>query len=329
MKHKDLTPTGSMVLSLVKRLPKLHEQPYIVYLDNYFTSIPLFRLMRDINIGACGTTRSTSSKDFPVLLKELKEDHAKSIPWNTICAILSDDKKVLCLAWQDNNIVLCLSTVHTVHNATDFIERDRRRPSKTSTNAAITRKVFGDDVRKRLKIPNFIDDYNYHMGGVDIANQYRASYETHKPVFRSWFCIFTALLDIVIVNCFRISYITAVQRGVPPTRLPTQAMFRERLFKRLFSFASDPSLSRRSTIERPLSIAHEWEDRATKIECFQCRLEIRTAKKLQARGARVARMPHMDKAGRATRTSRGCKRCKVALCVRNGCWERFHSKLSE
>jgi hypothetical protein len=77
IRYNDLTPTGSMVLSLAKRLPKFVEQPYTVYLDNYFISIPLFRLMRELNIGACGTTRFTSSKDFPALLKEIKKNHAK------------------------------------------------------------------------------------------------------------------------------------------------------------------------------------------------------------------------------------------------------------
>ena len=78
--------------------------------------------MRDLGIGACGTTRSNSSLDFPALLKELKKDHAKSIEWNTVCAIPSNNQKVLCLRWQDNNIVLFLSTVYTVYNATNFIE---------------------------------------------------------------------------------------------------------------------------------------------------------------------------------------------------------------
>jgi Transposase IS4 len=138
--------------------------------------------------------------------------------------------------------VLSLSTVHTVHNITDLIERERRRPNKTSTNAAITRKAFGNEARKKLFIPTFIDDYNYHMGGVDLANQYRAEYKTHKPVFRSWFCLFTALLDIVIVNCYRLSYEAAKSRSVPITKLPEQAKFRERLFRQLFAYALHPTI---------------------------------------------------------------------------------------
>ena len=60
-------------------------------------------------------------------------------------------------------IVLALTTLHTVHTAEDFIERERRRPSKISTNAAVVRKPFGDEVRKKIIIPRFIDDYNLSL----------------------------------------------------------------------------------------------------------------------------------------------------------------------
>ena len=85
--------------------------------------------------------------------------------------------QVLALAWQDNNIVLALTTVHTAHNVTGFVERERRCRAKSSTNAAIARKPFGDAAKKEMMIPVFIDDYNYKMGSVDIANQYMESYE--------------------------------------------------------------------------------------------------------------------------------------------------------
>ena len=91
----------------------------------------------------------------------------------------------LYLAWQDNNIVLSLSTIHTIHTANDFITRLRKRPAKTSTSARIVRCIFGDDATKALEIPVFIDDYNHQMGGVDIANQLRESFETHKAILRN------------------------------------------------------------------------------------------------------------------------------------------------
>jgi hypothetical protein len=86
----------------------------------------------------------------------------------------------LCLAWQDNNIVLALSNIHTINQTEDFREKVRRRPTKTSTSGRIVQKIFADKPTKTLSIPCFIDDYNHYIGGVDLANQFRESYETHR-----------------------------------------------------------------------------------------------------------------------------------------------------
>jgi hypothetical protein len=85
----------------------------------------------------------------------------------------------LCLVWQDNNIVLVLSNIHIIHTINDFVARQRKRPAKTSTSDNIVRIVFGDNLIKELQIPIFIDDYNYNIGGVNIANQLREAYETY------------------------------------------------------------------------------------------------------------------------------------------------------
>ena len=77
---------------------------------------------------------------------------------------------------------MALSNIHTIHTVNDFIARQRKRPAKTSTSGSIVRAVFRDDPIKELLIPVFIDDYNHNMGGVDIANQLRETYETHRAI---------------------------------------------------------------------------------------------------------------------------------------------------
>jgi hypothetical protein len=67
----------------------------------------------------------------------------------------------------------------------DFIEKSRKRSAKTLTNARIVQKAFGSEHTKKLEIPLFIDDYNYYMGGVDLANQFRVAYETYRATFRN------------------------------------------------------------------------------------------------------------------------------------------------
>jgi hypothetical protein len=90
-------------------------------------------------------------------MKELKERFLTKLPWNTLLAKVVNN--TLCLAWQDNNIVLTLSNIHTVHNTDDFRDKVRKRPAKTSTNGQIVQQIFGEESTKQLQIPRFIDDY--------------------------------------------------------------------------------------------------------------------------------------------------------------------------
>ena len=104
---------------------------------------------------------------------------------------------VLCLRWEDNNIVRLLSTIHP---GNEYTLSQRRKPRTTSTNANFTRQVFGDQNSKVLPIPKIVDDYNHHMNSVDLADQRRAAYTTHVRACRNWLSLFYFLLDISLVN---------------------------------------------------------------------------------------------------------------------------------
>jgi hypothetical protein len=69
----------------------------------------------------------------------------------------------------------------TGHRIEPKIDRLRKRPKKTALNARITREPFGENPIKVLSIFIFIDDYNYYIGGIDQANQFRAAFTTHFP----------------------------------------------------------------------------------------------------------------------------------------------------
>jgi hypothetical protein len=69
-----LTKTGCLILSLVKSLPR---EKLTVYIDNYFTLIPLFKELRDLNYRAVSTTRPYAS--FPTSLITLKEKYLSKL----------------------------------------------------------------------------------------------------------------------------------------------------------------------------------------------------------------------------------------------------------
>jgi len=151
--HPNLTKTGCLVRNLALSLPRRH---LTIYMDNYFTSIPLFTELRSCQFGAVSTTRP--HKEFPKELSEIKNRFATKLSWNTLFAVVVQD--TLCLAWQDNNIVLALSNIHTVHKVDDFREKIRKRSARISINGRIVCIVFRDLPIKELRIPYFINDYN-------------------------------------------------------------------------------------------------------------------------------------------------------------------------
>ena len=57
-------------------------------------------------------TMQPSQQDLPELLMDMKKNFAKDIPWGVLAAVAQKD--VLLVAWQDNNLVLGLTTAYGV-----------------------------------------------------------------------------------------------------------------------------------------------------------------------------------------------------------------------
>ena len=55
--HPQLTITTAGVLTLALNLP-YEEYPFTIFMDNLFTTLPLFSTLRGYGIGACGTARA-------------------------------------------------------------------------------------------------------------------------------------------------------------------------------------------------------------------------------------------------------------------------------
>ena len=122
-----------------------------------------------------GTTRKKAA-GFPRHLLQLKEQN-KALTYGSLVSRVTDG--ILCFAWQDNNVVLGLTTAFSLGKEQDVVIRERRRPRVTSTNASVALPVFGKEWKKDLPIPIAIDAYNHGMNAVDIANQLRANFSCH------------------------------------------------------------------------------------------------------------------------------------------------------
>lgn len=133
------------------------------------------KLLRERGIAATGTTRARSGgigEKFIALKKE--DDKRDCIPWGTAYSRPTKDQKVMQFAWKDDALVLLLSGYFD--GLEEDILRIRRCPSKSSSSAKTARVPFDGEFTRELPIPQFIDDYNHFMGGVDIGDQLRSSY---------------------------------------------------------------------------------------------------------------------------------------------------------
>jgi hypothetical protein len=318
VKDTDLTPTGSMVLQMARLLPKFEQSHFILFLDNYFTSIPLFSMLRAENIGAVGTTRPQGT-EFPALLIALRQKWSTKLDWGTICAI--EVNGVLCIGWQDNNLVLGLTTIHTVHEASSMISRFRKRPQITSTNAATARKIFGDLARMELDIPVFIDDYNHNMNGVDLANQFRQPYDTQRISYRIWFPLMHWIFDQAATN----AYILAITLKTWPQG---HLEFRRAIYTKLLVYSK---LVKPQVWRDPGP--HKWITRPTRQACVWCSKIAEVKRKLQAMlkgeneaGIQVLKELELSDIKRPSKSWAGCGYCEVPLCKTGVCWTKWHSQ---
>jgi len=156
---RTLSATSTTCLRLAKLLPYNHF-PFTIFFDSFFSNTSFFATLRDLGIGTCGTARKAQ---LPIELQLYDDVHSKNVEWGDLAAVSRDT--VLCTRWQDNAGVFVLTTIHDLN---DGVVSNRKRLKKG--NPAV-RQVFGTDVWKLLTIPLMINDFNNHIGGVDIANQ--------------------------------------------------------------------------------------------------------------------------------------------------------------
>ena len=335
--QKLLIDTGAVLYQLALTIQPLpNGQTYTIYRDNFSTSPPLFRALKIRGVGACGTTRKDSSVDFPAVTQVMKEKYGHVLPWGTLVAILVDG--VLHLGWIDNNTVLSLSTVHTVNQVADIIKSWRRRPAPTSSNTVIARKPFeGLGSRAELEIPHYINDYNFNMGGVDIADQHRSAFKTQRKAIRNWYPNWYWMLDHAYINAFKVGAHTPGKHWTKRQHKD----FRELLYQELFTFTWQAEVDKQTDIlgTRRLdpTITHIYTKLTTTQHPYAWYSYQKTLSTSRSRtpspkkrcfGDEINKDIPMNK--RAYRTTLGCYSCRVHLYdpKQKSCWEQEQSKVT-
>lgn len=145
-------PLGTrVVLSAVKCIdvPTNH----VIFMDNFFTSHALLQELKERGFRATGTVREARLKKCP--LQDSKELARQSRgTFDFLC-----DGDVLAVKWNDNKCVCVATNYDDIH------------PTATATR-------YSQKERKRVPVPQprVIQQYNKHMGGVDLLDRFISDY---------------------------------------------------------------------------------------------------------------------------------------------------------
>ena len=156
---------------------------YHLFVDNFYSSLTLFKHLYDQGVAATGTILPTR-RSFPPALKNSQE-WAKGRERGSMRWVR--DSPCLVLQWVDNKVV---SMITTVGNANE--------------QGQVTRRVRTDGRWGEMLVrqPQIFKTYNMKMNAVDRSDQIISAFSTRRKCVRWWKTLFFHLIDIAVVNSF-------------------------------------------------------------------------------------------------------------------------------
>ena len=155
-------------------------QGHHLYIDNFYTSVPLVLFLVSQGIYTCGTMRS-NRKYYP---HDLLSKNAKSMKRGE--SVSASFQRLTALMWKDSKPVYFLSSIHDA-----------------SMGEPITRNTQKDGRYEQVQIqcPKLIIDYNGKMAGVDKSDQ-QSVIKKDKKQKRYYMRIFISFLMKAINNAY-------------------------------------------------------------------------------------------------------------------------------
>lgn len=283
-----------VVTSLVRGL---EGQYHHLFMDSFFTSVPLLqRLLRDGQY-ACGPTQP-GRKGYPEVLrprnvgKLSQGEFYQCQRGNLVATVTRDAKVVSCLSTNSAPGIVGISPGRQQHEA----DRDGENDSIDSSGLS-----FGVPRPLPLLL------YQENMRGVDLCDQLRECYQVGRPCKKWWRYFLWFYVNLCIVNAYII--LRESRGGAPPAGFNgkqfTQRHFRVRLAQQLIGDYQGARGMERAARKRHADSPIEYGHR------------------LERMSERSRRCRNCTNKGLRHESVFGCKICNVHLC-RGGCFSEFH-----
>ena len=172
---------GSVVVDLISELPR--DRQYMLYFDNFFSSLQLMDHLKLDGFGATGTIRSNRTEKAP--LTEVKAFAKKARGTHELVQDVSSG--TLLVRWNDNSVVTLATNCHS---ATPILQAKRwsNKEKKTVT----------------IDQPQTIAAYNRYMGGVDRLDQNVSTYRLSIRIKKWWWPLFSFLISVSVNNAWQL-----------------------------------------------------------------------------------------------------------------------------
>ena len=277
-----------VVYEMTKSLQgKYHE----VYVDSYFTSVPLMEYLFSHQVLCCGTL-CTNRKYLPTNLRKDKDLRRGGSDYR-----VSTNDDIVIYKWMDNKAAYVISNFH-------------------STETTKIKRKNKDGTIELISSPQTVNDYNTYMGGVGKGNTFCSLYHTYQKSKNWWHSISFGIIDRTVCNAYVVYKILTNEKI-------DLLYFRRSVAPSMITKSKTPKLGRSSTQSNqrtakkrqkssysvPASICKEnhgiyWLD----CDAKRGRCEVCYKKKQGAK-------PFMK-----------CSACKVHLCVngKRNCFKEYH-----
>jgi len=181
--HTDLPTTGmgqgsDVVLGLIEKSQVLNQGCTVTF-DNLFTSLPLLDKLTEMGIGGTGTIRDNRLQKAPVSSKKETERKCRGA-FESV-----NDGSNLLVRWNDNKAVT-VATNYLPCAPTKLVRRFSKKERKTI----------------EVPMPLPLQVYNEKMGGVDIFDQFVATYRIRMRSKKWWWPFLSWGLTAAMVNAW-------------------------------------------------------------------------------------------------------------------------------
>ncbi|XP_063921127.1 piggyBac transposable element-derived protein 3-like [Zophobas morio] len=300
---EDIGASGNIVLRLASVIPQ--HKNYLLFFDNWFTSVKLLTSLQEDGIYSLGTVRCNRLPGLQFSSDNVLKKKGRGTYEEYKTTVNSVD--IHTLKWFDNKSV-CLLSTFCGSQPVDIVERFDRKGKR----------------RVEVTRPNMIKLYNNFMGGVDLLDGL-ISYYRISLGSRKWYLkLFFHLIDLALVSAW-LKYKTDMQKSNMDKKDILDSLgFRAEVAEALCRVGKDENTRKRGRPSGSTEKNYEEKKRrgATKpIPQF----DVRTDK--------VAHFPSYNKERQrckrplcGLKTYFYCVKCKVHLCITKtrNCFAEFH-----